>query len=367
MNGLLLVNLGTPDAPRPREVRRYLREFLSDPRVIDLPAVLRALLLNLVILPVRPRRSAQAYAKIWTERGSPLLFHSQDLAAAVQARLGPGWRVRLAMRYGSPSISSALQELLGAPSPGWPPKPGDSGDAGQPIGRLVVLPLYPQYSSAATGSSLEEIFRVLSGRWVMPSVQIVEPFFDDPGFIDAFAARGRPVLDAVRPDHVLFSFHGLPERHLTKAEDCGTYCLQKADCCAQVGPQNASCYRAQCYATARRLAHELSLSPSGYTVCFQSRLGRTPWIQPFTDLVLPELRQKGARRVVVFCPAFVADCLETLEEIGMRAREQFVQAGGEELVLVPSLNATPEWVEAVVGLVRRQSLRFAPSSLPTVP
>lgn len=357
MNGLLLVNLGTPDAPRPREVRRYLREFLSDPRVIDLPAPLRALLLHLIILPVRPRRSAEAYAKVWTERGSPLLFHSQDLAAAVQARLGPTWRVELAMRYGSPSVSSALQALLDPHSRGGP-RPA--------IERLVILPLYPQYSSAATGSSLEAIFRVLSSRWVMPSVQVIEPFFDDPGFIRAFVARGRPILESVRPDHVLFSFHGLPERHLTKAEDCGSYCLQKADCCAEVGPQNQSCYRAQCFATARRIAHELSLSPAGYTVCFQSRLGRTPWIRPFTDVVLPELRQKGARRIAVFCPAFVADCLETLEEIGMRARAQFVAEGGEELVLVPSLNATPEWVDAVVGLVRRQSARFAPGLLPTV-
>ncbi|MFO0578513.1 MAG: ferrochelatase [Polyangia bacterium] len=362
MNGLLLVNLGTPDAPRPREVRRYLREFLSDPRVIDLPAPLRALLLHLIILPVRPRRSAEAYAKVWTERGSPLLFHSQDLAAAVQARLGPTWRVELAMRYGSPSVPAALQALLDPQSLGQKSR----GGARPAVDRLVILPLYPQYSSAATGSSLEAIFRVLSSRWVLPSVQVIEPFFDDPGFIQAFAARGRPILESLRPDHVLFSFHGLPERHLTKAEDCGSYCLQRADCCAEVGPQNPSCYRAQCFATARRIAHELSLSPSDYTVCFQSRLGRTPWIRPFTDLVLPELRQKGVRRVAVFCPAFVADCLETLEEIGMRARAQFLAEGGEELVLVPSLNATPEWVDAVVGLVRRQSARFALGSLPTV-
>lgn len=343
MNGLLLLNLGTPDAPRPREVRRYLREFLSDPRVLDIAAPLRALLLNLIILPVRPRRSAAAYAKIWTDRGSPLLFHSQDLETAVQSRLGDGWRVRLGMRYGSPSVRSALQALL---------------DEGQ-VDRLIVLPLYPQQSSAATGSSIEEVFRVLSQRWVVPSVQIVEPFFDDPGFVRAFAAQGRPILEKVRPDHVLFSFHGLPERHLTKSEDCGSYCLRRDDCCAAVGPQNRSCYRAQCFATAQKLASDLAIEPERYTVCFQSRLGRTPWIQPHTDVVLPELRRRGVRRVVVFCPAFVADCLETLEEIGIRAREEFLREGGEELVLVPSLNASPEWVDAVIAMVQRQAARFS--------
>lgn len=351
MNGLLLLNLGTPDRPRPREVRRYLREFLSDPRVLDIAAPLRALLLNLIILPVRPRRSAAAYAKIWTDRGSPLLFHSQDLQAAVQARLGDTWRVRLGMRYGSPSVRSALHALL------------DEGA----VDRLVVLPLYPQHSSAATGSSIEEVFRVLAQRWVVPSVQIVEPFFDDPGFLRAFVAQGRPVLDQVRPDHVLFSFHGLPERHLTKSEDCGSYCLRQEDCCAAVGAQNRSCYRAQCFATARKLASQLAIEPDRYTVCFQSRLGRTPWIKPHTDAVLPELRRRGVRRVVVFCPAFVADCLETLEEIGIRAREDFLREGGEELALVPSLNSSSEWVDAVIAMVQRQAARFgAGLPLPTV-
>jgi ferrochelatase len=337
MNGLLLINLGTPDAPQTGPVRRYLREFLSDPRVLDIGPIGRAALLNLVILPLRPRKSAAAYQKIWTDRGSPLLYHSQDLAAGVQERLGPGWLVKLGMRYGTPPLGDALLELLRAG-----------------VSRLVVLPLYPQYSSASTGSSVEEIFRVAGKQWVTPTLSLVEPFFDDPGFIAAFVARGRPILDEQKPDHVLFSFHGLPERQIRKADDTGAHCLVRPDCCDRMGTANRACYRAQCYATARLLARELAIPDAEYTVCFQSRLGRTPWIRPYTDVLLHELRRRDKRRLVVFCPAFVADCLETLEEVGIRARADFLAAGGESLTLVPSLNASAEWIDAVVALVDKQ-------------
>jgi len=344
VNGLLLINLGTPEAPAAPAVRRYLREFLSDPRVIDIHPILRAALLHLVILPLRPRRSALAYQKIWTERGSPLLSHSQDLAAAVQARLGPSWRVRLGMRYGQPSLAAALADLVGKVDR---------------VERLVVLPLYPQQASSSTGSSIEALFAALAPLDCPPPVCVLEPFYDDPGFLDAFASRGRPVLAAERPDHVLFSFHGLPERHMRKADPTGRYCLAQPDCCSRIVPENRGCYRAQCYATARLLAERLGLAAERYTVCFQSRLGRTPWISPYTDHVLPGLVAQGKRRVVVFCPAFVADCLETLEEIGLRARHDFLAAGGESLALVPSLNAEPDWADAVTALVKRQLARFA--------
>ena len=347
-NGLLLINLGTPDAPTPGAVRRYLREFLSDPRVLDIHPLGRALLLNLFILPTRPRKSAAAYQKVWTERGSPLLFHSQDLTAGVQERLGPAWLVKLGMRYGAPSIGEALLALLHAG-----------------VQRLVVLPLYPQYSAASTGSCTEEVFRIAGARWVTPNLSLVEPFFDDPGFIAAFAARGRPVLLAERPDHILFSFHGLPERQIRKADDTGAHCLARPDCCDRMVSANRACYRAQCYATTRLLAAALDLRADDYTVCFQSRLGRTPWIRPYTDQVLPELRARGKQRLVVFCPAFVADCLETVEEIGIRARADFLAAGGESLTLVPSLNATPAWMDAVVALVHKQSALYADPSPPT--
>lgn len=336
--GLLLVNLGTPDSPKPSDVRRYLREFLSDPRVLDLPAWRRFLLLELVILPIRPRRSGEAYEKIWTERGSPLLFHTEDLAVKVRERLGPGVAVEIAMRYGRPSIPAALDRLR---------------DAG--VSRLVVFPLYPQYSSAATGSSLEKVFREAAARWNVPYLHVVPPFYDDPRFISACAERARPVLDAGPADAVIFSFHGLPERHCRKSDPTGTHCLARPDCCEREVEANRHCYRAQCFATARALAEALSIPESKRIVGFQSRLGRTPWIRPYTDEILVDLPKRGVKRAVILSPAFVADCLETLEELGIRAAASFRAAGGEELRVVPAVNASDRWADGVVALAREAS------------
>ena len=338
MRGLLLVNLGTPDEPEAPAVRRYLREFLSDPRVLDIHPVGRAALLNLVILPRRPARSAEAYRKIWDERGSPLLYHSRDLTAAVAEKLGAGWKVELAMRYGAPSIPDALERLRAAAAD-----------------QIVVLPLYPQFAASSTGSSLEAVYAHAAARWNTPMLSAVPAFYDDPGFIGAFAAVGRPVLDTLRADHALMSFHGLPERHMRKSDESGRHCLASEGCCDRIDGANRNCYRAQSFATARALAAALDLEDGAWSVSFQSRLGRTPWIHPYTDVVIPELAARGVKRLAVFCPAFVADCLETLEEIGIRAREQFLAAGGEELALVPSLNSTPAWVDAVVALARRHA------------
>lgn len=338
MTGLLLINLGTPDAPEAGAVRRYLREFLSDPRVIDINPVGRFLLLNLVILPFRPARSAEAYRQIWTDRGSPLLFHSQDLVEQVRERLGAAWQVELAMRYGQPSIPAAMERFR---------------QAG--VGRIVVLPLFPQYASSSTGSALEAVFHEASRQWNVPRLSVIEDFYDDGGLIAAFAAQGRTVIDEIQADHVLFSFHGLPERQVQKSDVSGGHCLIADGCCDRIVDANRRCYRAQCFATARLLAARLDLAEDGYTVCFQSRLGRVPWIRPYTDHVLDQVAAAGKRRLAVFCPAFVADCLETIEEIGIRAREQFVAAGGETLALVPSLNSTPLWADAVVGLVERHA------------
>lgn len=329
--GYLLVNLGTPDSPSPRDVRPYLREFLSDPRVVDLPTAGRWLLLNAVVLPFRPRKSAEAYRAIWTPEGSPLLIHSRALAEKVQAVLGPGVPLALGMRYGKPSIPSALAELRA-----------------KGVERIVVLPLYPQSASSTTGSSLEAVYREVASWWDVPALSVVEPFFDHPAFIRAWEPVARPVLDALEPDHVLFSFHGLPERHLARSE--GGHALCEGECPA-LEPAHRTCYRGQCYATARAIARHLSVPAERFSVSFQSRLGTTPWIRPYTDEVLVELAKKGVKRLAVFSPAFTADCLETLEEIGIRARETFLEHGGTDLRLVPSLNSHPAWVEAVVELL----------------
>lgn len=336
--GVLLLNLGTPDSPSVPDVRRYLREFLSDPRVIDINPVARWLLLNLVILRFRPAQSARAYRQIWGQDGkdgSPLLAHSLRLTEEVRRALGTGHVVELAMRYGSPSIPAALAKL----------------EAAQPAS-LVVVPLFPQYSSAATGSAVERVFEVVGQGWNVPPVETVGAFYDDPGFIAAFAEVARRHLDPFRADHVLFSYHGLPERHVRKSDPTGGHCLQRSGCCDAIGPENRYCYRAHCFATTRALVASLGLPPDRHGVSFQSRLGRTPWIHPYTDQVLPELARAGKKRLAIMCPAFVADCLETVEEIGIRAREQWRLLGGEDLLLVPSLNAEPRWVEAVAGMIR---------------
>lgn len=335
--GLLLINLGTPDEPSTGAVRRYLREFLGDPRVLDIGAVGRALLLNLIILPTRPAKSAHAYAKIWDkDRGSPLKYHSQDLAAAVAAQLGDAWHVELAMRYGKPSLASALDAF-----------------ARSQVERIVVLPLFPQYASSSTGTAQARVMELASERWNVPALDFVPAFYNDPGFLAAFEHVARPVLDDFKPDHVLFSFHGLPVRQITKTDGTGQVCFAHDACCDQL--KNPNCYRAQSFATARDLAARLGLAAERYTICFQSRLGRTPWIEPYTDHEIDRLANVGVKRMAVLCPAFVADCLETVEEIGIRARTQFKDAGGDELVLVPSLNATAPWVDAVCAMAQRHA------------
>jgi ferrochelatase len=333
--GVLLINLGTPDSPNVSDVRRYLREFLSDPRVLTMPAPLRWLLLNAVILPFRPRRSAAAYRSIWTPEGSPLLHFGSVLRDDLGKNLGGGHIVALGMRYGSPSIEVALQELL---------------EAG--VREIVTVPLFPQYASASTGSALARLGEVLGSLGTRVPVRIAPPFFDHQGFIRASVEVARPLLDDFVPDHVLFSFHGLPESQVRDLDPTASHCLVKSDCCDNPCPANRSCYRAQCFATARALEGALDLPAAETTVAFQSRLGRAKWLEPDLTRVLPDLAARGTKRVAVMCPAFVADCLETVEEIGMRAREQWAELGGEALCLVPCVNAHPSWVEGLARIVR---------------
>lgn len=334
--GVLLMNLGTPDSTEVGDVRRYLREFLSDPRVLDINPLLRAFLLNVIILPFRPAKSAASYRKIWTAEGSPLLVYGHRVREEVEAGLGGRIQVELAMRYGNPSVADALKRFA---------------DAG--IDRVVLLPLFPQYSSAAFGSAVEKVYQEASKLWDIPSVHVVPPFYDDAGFIEAFAQVAESQLAAFEPDLVLMSFHGVPERHCTKSDASGEHCLKKEGCCDAIIHANRNCYRAQCFATARALATRLNIPDDGYRVTFQSRLGRDPWIQPYTDEITEELAREGVKRLAVMSPAFVADCLETIEELGMELREDFKEAGGEDLLLVDSLNDSPGWIEAILSMLKR--------------
>ena len=332
--GLLLVNLGTPAAPRTADVRAYLREFLSDPSVLDMPAPLRWLLLNGVILPFRSPRSAEAYAKVWTNRGSPLLVHGRDLAEKVQRRLAGRAVVELAMRYGEPSIAAALE-----------------GFHRRGVSRIVVFPLYPQLSSAATGSSIAAVRSVAARVDRGIDLAFVPAFFDDPRYIACFVANASPVIAEARPEVVFFSFHGLPERQIRKSDPSGRHCLSAADCCYDPPSEVlAACYRAQCFATARLLATRLGIPETARIVSFQSRLGRTPWIRPFTDIEVREAARRGVKRAVIVVPSFVADCLETLEEIGIRAVADWWANGGKILRLVPAPNADDAWADAVVAI-----------------
>jgi ferrochelatase len=333
--GLLLVNLGSPESPRVPDVRAYLREFLSDPRVIDIHPLKRWLLLHLIILRFRPRRAAEAYGKIWTDRGSPLVYHGRDLVAKVQQRLGAAVRVDLGMRYGRPSIASSLERMR---------------DAG--IGRVVVFPLYPQYSAATTGSSEAKARACAAALEGGPRLQFVPPFYDHPAFVEAGASVAREYVERPDVDRVFFSFHGLPERQLRKSDPTGDHCLRRADCCERIVDANRSCYRAQCLATARRLAEALAVPEDKRVICFQSRLGREPWIRPYTEEMIEVEARRGARRAVILSPSFVADCLETLEELGIRAVASWQAAGGVSMEAVPCLNARDEWVEALITIAR---------------
>jgi len=336
--GLLLVNLGTPASPAVADVRRYLREFLSDPRVLTMPALGRWMLLNLVILPFRPRKTAEAYSKIWQDEGSPLLIHSKALARRVSNELGDDFVVELAMRYQQPSIGDALVRLQ---------------EAG--ADRVLVVPLFPQFADAVTTSVVARVEEESRRLGTSFPIGFHGDFFDDPGFIEAQAETIRPLLAAQDWDHVLFSYHGLPESQLRTSPGC----LETSDCCEQNAGTLPRCYRAQCFGTTRALAQALNLPSTGFSLSFQSRLTREPWIRPYTDVVLPELFEKGKKSLLLVCPAFTADNLETLEEIGLRLREQWQELGGEAFALAPCVNDSPVFARAIAGWTRAHA---APTS-----
>ena len=330
---VVLINLGTPDSPSVSDVRSYLSQFLNDPRVIDIPWLLRKILVNLVIVPFRAAKSARIYQKLWTNRGSPIIFHGEKVQALLQARLGPDYVVELAMRYKNPPIADVLERIR-TTNPEC----------------IIALPLFPQYASASTGSALQEVMDVVRHWWVIPQLRFISQYWDHPAFIKALVERGK-TYDWRQYDHVLFSYHGLPRRQVDKVYDSGL--CQDQNCEHEITAENRYCYKAACYGTTRLLAQGLGIPAHNYTVCFQSRLDKN-WLEPFTDKVILEQAGKGAKKLLVFSPAFVADCLETTVEIGVEYQQLFFKHGGEVVQLVESLNDHPAWIEALEALVKNQ-------------
>jgi ferrochelatase len=331
---ILLINLGTPDSPATPKVGKYLTQFLNDRRVIDINAIGRFLLVNLIIVPFRSARSAKLYKEIWTEKGSPLLLHSLDLQKKLQAQMGDDYIVELGMRYQKPSIASALERLRK-----------------QRPSSITVLPLYPQYASSSTGSTIEEVFRLIKSWEIIPDIKVISKFFDHPAFQKALIAEAKK-FDHSAYDHVMFSYHGLPERQIRKgAAHYGENSCKMGDCCNSITINNQYCYRANCMATTRLLVKELNIPEGKYTSAFQSRLDNK-WLKPYSDKIVKELAEKGAKKILVFSPAFVADCLETIHEIGTEYQEIFEEHGGHKITLVPSLNASEEWVKALEEMVK---------------
>jgi ferrochelatase len=330
--GVLIINLGTPDSAAVADVRKYLREFLMDRRVIDIPFWRRFLLINLIIAPFRAPQSAKGYHELWMPQGSPLKVYGQGLEQLLQIALGSDYLVKLAMRYQNPSIKSVLAQFK------------DKG-----FKKLVVIPLYPQYASSSTGSTMEEVMNVLKGWEVIPEVKVFSQFFDQPLFIQTVVDTGKKHMQQDHYDHYVFSYHGLPEHQILKSS-CENYC-RLGECCSVFSSKNQYCYRAQCFETTRLLVKELGIKKENYTICFQSRLGKTPWIKPYTDDVIKQLAGRGIKRVLVFSPAFVADCLETTIEIGVEYKKLFQEHGGEQWQLVESLNVHPTWVECLKQMV----------------
>lgn len=348
--GVLLVNLGSPDSPTVPAVRRYLREFLMDGRVLDVNWLLRFCIVHFGILPRRPKQSAHAYQSIWTQAGSPLIVTSKNLQQMLQAQAS--LPVELAMRYQNPSIPDAVRSL-----------------SRKGIDELLLIPLFPHYAMSSFETTVERVKEV-AGR-IAPQIRITvqPPYFDHPDYISALVRSAREFLSRGF-DHLLFSFHGIPERHIRKADPTGCHCLATADCCQTPSPAHATCYRAQCFKTVAAFVQAVGIPAEKYSVAFQSRLGRDPWLKPYTDKELPRLASKGVKNLLVMCPAFVSDCLETLEEIGIRGKENFREAGGGELTLIPCLNEHPLWVEALGKMIAKfaqnQPLSTAPGQGATV-
>ena len=336
--GVLLIQLGTPDSPSVKDVRRYLTEFLNDPRVIDIPWLPRKLLVNGIIVPFRAPKSAKIYKELWDFGNgvSPLITHTESLKKLVQEELNEdNVTVEIAMRYQNPSLESVLERMKKAL-----------------YDQIIIIPLFPQYASASTGSAVEKAMDIIKKWWVIPEIKIVSQFYDNPSFIDAIVDRAKQ-FDLKEYDHILFSYHGLPVRQVDKVYEGETDLCSDQPCESQINEFNKYCYKATSFATTRLIAEKLGIEEKDYTVCFQSRLDKK-WLEPFSDKVVEEWGKKGAKKLLVFSPAFVADCLETIIEIGGEYQEIFEEFGGEKIQLVPSTNDHPKFVECISELVKER-------------
>ena len=327
------MNLGSPDSTATKDVRRYLNEFLMDGRVIDVPYLARLLLVKGIVVPFRAPKSAEAYKTIWTDKGSPLVVMTRNLQAALQEKFDEP--VEIAMRYGNPSTKEGLDKL-------------QSRDPG--ITEVVAVPLYPHYAMSSFETAVEDV-KETHAKYKYPfSIKFVEPYYNDPGYIDALAENMRSYV-AADYDKILFSYHGVPARHIRKSDTTGCHCLKVSNCCEVPSAAHAHCYRHQCFTTTKLVMAKLNIPESKYAISFQSRLGKG-WLEPFTDIRLKELPGEGVKKLLILCPAFVSDCLETLEEIEIRGEEIFMEAGGEEYKMIPCLNTNPLWVDALENLVK---------------
>jgi protoporphyrin/coproporphyrin ferrochelatase len=334
--GVLLVNLGSPDSPSVPDVRRYLNEFLMDPRVLDVPWLLRRFVVGMILIK-RPAESGHAYEKIWTKDGSPLVVTSRHVQAELQKRVRVP--VELAMRYQSPSIPSGVKTLVG-----------------RGVSDLLLVPLFPHYAMSSYETAVARVQEVVAKLVPQMKVTVQPPYYNAPEYIEALVASAADYLKQGY-DHLLFSYHGIPERHLRKSDTTGGHCLKVENCCEVASPAHATCYRAQCFATTAAFVKLACVPKEKYSVSFQSRLGKDPWLKPYTDYELPRLAQEGKKRMLVICPAFVSDCLETIEEIGMRGCEQFIAASGKEFTRIPCMNEHPMWI----GALEKMVARFAPN------
>lgn len=331
--GVVLMNLGSPDSTSVKDVRTYLRQFLMDERVIDVPYLARYILINGIIVPFRAPKSAEAYATIWTKEGSPLVVLTKQLQKALQQQVDVP--VEVAMRYGNPTVAAAFDNLL----------------ANHPdLDEVLAIPLYPHYAMSSFETAVEYAKEVhVAGNYPF-SLTFLKPFYNEPNYIHALAENIKPFLEQSH-DHILFSYHGIPGRHVRKSDVTGCHCLKVDNCCQTPSPAHAQCYRHQVFTTTQLVMQALQIPEDQYSIAFQSRLGKG-WLQPFTDKRLEEMPKEGIKKLLILCPAFVSDCLETLEEINERGKESFMDAGGESYTMIPCLNTNPLWVSVLGNWVK---------------